>query len=212
MRPPWSWTDLELPLLIGTLVACLYSSSLLLCWWACAERSFLWHRGHHGASLRKLSLVPIGLSGSPPGLSKTSAGALFTDIKGAYYVIRQYVVGSVGPDDQFRSILARLNLGAGFAEEALRLINLHGSLLQQGATDPALVSFLRDLNEATSFVVDGTDQIAQTARGARPEEALALLGVLILFAKFTKVVRETINLSEFRVTLPFSSTGMLSAQ
>ena len=38
MQPPWSWTDLEPSLLIGTLAACL-SSSLLLCLWARAEGS-----------------------------------------------------------------------------------------------------------------------------------------------------------------------------
>ena len=59
------------------------------------------------------------------------------------------------------------------AEEALRFHNTQGSLLQEGSAATALVSLLRDLNESTWFVVDGSEQVVQTTRGARPSEAIA---------------------------------------
>ena len=77
-----------------------------------------------------------------------SAAALFTDIKGAYYaVIRQYVVGTVLPEDVLRVLLHKLDLAAEVVPEALAFINEQGSLLRQGNADPALITILRGLNE-----------------------------------------------------------------
>ena len=97
-----------------------------------------------------------------------SAGALFTDIRSVYYsIIRQYVVGFEGPDDQLRAIMARLSLSPEVTEQALLVIHKHGSLLQERCADPDIKSLLRDLNDATWFVIDGSEQVAQTLRGAR---------------------------------------------
>ena len=67
---------------------------------------------------------------------RKSVGALFTDIRSAYCsIIRQYIVGFEGPDDQFCAILPRLNLSAEVAEEALRFLHARGTLLQEGSAD-----------------------------------------------------------------------------
>ena len=113
-------------------------------------------------------------------LSRSTAALFFTDIKGAYYTnIRQYAVGRDIGDDLLRSILARLNLQPEVVAEAILFVNTHGSLLQQGEAGPVLAAYLKDLNEETWFVIDGSEQVVQTMRGARPSESIADLFFIV---------------------------------
>ena len=106
--------------------------------------------------------------------SKQSAGALFTFIRSAYYsIIRQYVVGFNDPDDQFKAIAARLDLQEDVISELLVFRHQHGSLLQAAGAQPDIVSFLRDMNVSTWVIIDGSEQVTQTWRGARPGESIA---------------------------------------
>ena len=113
--------------------------------------------------------------------AKTSAGALYSDIKSAYYsVLREYVVGFSGPEDQLRTCFARLGLSADVAAAAIHFVNTHGSLLQLGQADPALVEYMRCLNDDTWFVINGSEAVVRTSRGARAGEATADLIFIFL--------------------------------
>ncbi len=58
-------------------------------------------------------------------------------------------------------------------------------------------------------MVDGSDRVTQSSRGARPGETIAGLIFICLFAKITKEVRFILTRSGFHQPLPFSSTGYL---
>ena len=121
--------------------------------------------------------------------AKVSAGALYSDIKCAYYsVIRQYVVGYVGPEMQLRACLHRLGLSTEVSATAVEFVNNHCPLLQLGQADPALVEYMRSLNENTWFVIDGSESVVRTTRGARAGEATADMIFIFLFGRFTKEV------------------------
>ena len=65
--------------------------------------------------------------------AKTSASALFTGIRSAYYsIIRQYVTGFCGPDDVFWAIIERLALSTEIAVAALAIVHEFSSLLEVG--------------------------------------------------------------------------------
>ena len=144
--------------------------------------------------------------------AKVSAGALYSDIKSAYYlVIWQYVVGFPGPEMQLRACLHRLGLSPEVSAAAVEFVIIHGSLLQLGQADPALVEYMRSLNEDAWFVIDGSDSVARTTRGARAGEATADLFFIFLFGRVTKEVRTIINASPFGTELSLRSTGFLAS-
>lgn len=94
--------------------------------------------------------------------------------------------------------------------ELIVFLNTHGSLLAIGGAHPALVEFVRVLNEESWFVVDGPDVVTRSSRGARPGETIADLIFILLFSKTTKEVRSLIKASEFDLTLPYYCAGFLS--
>ena len=61
-------------------------------------------------------------------------------------------------------------------------------------------------------MIDGSELVAQTMRGAKRVMQLLTSWLFSCFAKITKEVRAIINLSEYSMTLPLSSAGILSAQ
>ena len=79
--------------------------------------------------------------------------------------------------------------------------------MQEGGADFGLISLLQDLNEA----IDGSEQVVQMLRGARPGEAIADL-LLFVCLTITKEARSILNRSEFRMSLPLSVSGLLPAQ
>ena len=85
-----------------------------------------------------------------------------------YGAIRQYVIGCDLPDDLLRCIVARLNLDAKVASEAINFVNTHVSLLQMGGATLRDWPISKSLMKKAWFVVDGSDQMVQTTRGARP--------------------------------------------
>ena len=70
---------------------------------------------------------------------------------------------------------------------------------------------MRSLNEDTWFVIDGSDSVVRTTRGARVGEATADVIFMFLFGRVTKEVRSVINASRFWTELPLSSTGFLAS-
>jgi hypothetical protein len=103
-----------------------------------------------------------------------SAGALFSDIRSAYYnVIRQLVFGTAESDDALLVIFHRLQLGPETCAEVLQFVHAKSSILAQGGASEELVDLLRALNEQTWFVVDGADVVTQSLKGARPGETIA---------------------------------------
>ena len=98
------------------------------------------------------------------------------------------------------------------AAAAINLVNTHGSLLQLGQADPALVEYMRCLNDDTWFVINGSEAVVRTSRGARAGEATADLIFIFLFGRVTKQVRTLINESPYWIEFPYSSTSILSAQ
>ena len=138
---------------------------------------------------------------------------MYSDIQSAYYsVIREYVVGFIGPEAQLRACLDRLGLSTEVAATAINFVNTHGSLLQLGQADPALVEYMRCLNDDTWFVINGSEEVVRTSRGARAGEATADLIFIFLFGRVTKQVRTLINESPYWIEFPYSSTGILSAR
>ena len=90
--------------------------------------------------------------------SSQSAGALFGDIKSAYYnVIRQVVVGSEEPEAVLFQFLDRLGLSLDVRRNIVAFIQQQGSLLATGNASPALRAFLQILNDETWFVVDRSE-------------------------------------------------------
>ena len=121
--------------------------------------------------------------------SGASVAASFTDIKSAYYsVIRQLAVGSEAQDDALRAVLARLPLSVEAQRGAVLFIQEQGSLLATGGASQSLVQFMRTLNEDTWFVVDGSNKVSHTLRGARPGETLADLVFIFLFLHIREAV------------------------
>ena len=97
----------------------------------------------------------------------------------------------------------RLGLSAEVSAAAVEFVNIHGSLLELVQADPALVEYMRSLNEDTWFVADGSDSVVRTMRGARAGETTADLFCIFLFGRVTKEVRAMINASPFWTELPF---------
>ena len=162
---------------------------------------------------RSLQPTALGHCFATTAEAKQSASALFTDIRSAYYsIIRPYVTGFHSNDDAFRAIADRLNLASDVIAAVLACIHDFGALLQVGGADPSLICLLQDIHESTWFVVDGSDQIVQTRRGARPSESVADIIFIFVFAKVTKEVRSLISQTPFRVPLPLATDGTLSAQ
>ena len=60
-------------------------------------------------------------------------------------------------------------------------------------------------------MVDGSDQVVQTRRGARPGESTTDLIFIVLLAKVTKEVRSLISRSQYRIPLPYATNDILSA-
>ena len=82
--------------------------------------------------------------------ARMSAGALFSDIKGAYYhAIRENVVGCSYPDALLERILFRLQMPAETAHATVNFVNSNFSLLAQGGAGPAVVGLLRDMKSGT---------------------------------------------------------------
>ena len=67
--------------------------------------------------------------------------------------------------------------------EVVPFENEQGSLMQLGGASPALINFVRELNEDTWFVVDGAEEATCSARGARPGETIADIVLIFLFSK-----------------------------
>ena len=57
--------------------------------------------------------------------------------------------------------------------EVIEFVNTQGSQLAVGSASSDLGAFLRVLNEETWFVVDGSDRVTQSNKGARPGETIA---------------------------------------
>ena len=103
-----------------------------------------------------------------------SAGALFCDIRSAYYnAIRQMVVGTNDADATLLAIFERLHLSPDTCREAIYFIHAQGYLVESGGASPELTSLLRAMNQETWFVVDGSDAVTQYCKGARPGETMA---------------------------------------
>ena len=141
-----------------------------------------------------------------------SAGALYSDVKGAYYgVIRQLVVGSDQPDDTLRAVLQGLSLPIEVAQAMVEFIRLHGSLLQVAGAPPALVRLLREMNEETWFVMKGSPIVTATAKGARPGEATADLIFIFCLPALRRKSGRPSGCLNFQTMLPLASEGYLSA-
>ena len=95
-----------------------------------------------------------------------------------------------------------LGLSAEVSAAAINFVNTHGSLLQLGQADPALVKYMRCLREDTWCVTNGSEAVVRTSRGARAGEATADLVFVFLFGRVTKEVRSLINESPFWTELP----------
>ena len=138
----------------------------------------------------------------------SSAGALFCDIRKAYYnVIRQMVVGTCDADGALLAIFERLQFSLDTCREAIDFIHAQGSLVASGGASPELTSLLQAMNQDTWFVVDGSEKVTQYCKGARPCETIADLIFIFLFAKVTKEVRAILRETEFHLTLPYNSSG-----
>ena len=141
-----------------------------------------------------------------------SAGALYSDVKGAYYgVIRQLVVGSDQPDDTLRAVLQGLSLPIEVAQAMVEFIRLHGSLLQVAGAPLALVRLLREMNEETWFVMEGSPIVTATAKGARPGEATADLIFIFCLPALRRKSGRPSGCLNFQTMLPLASEGYLSA-
>ena len=118
---------------------------------------------------------------SAAAVNRSSAGALFGDIRSAYdSAIRQVVVGSEEPDDVLLCVFERLGLAPDTCRAIIDFIHTQSSLLAIGGASPSLTAFLRVLNEETWFVVDGSEVVTQSCRGARPGETIADLIYFVL--------------------------------
>ena len=73
------------------------------------------------------------------------------------------------------------------------------------------MEYMRCLNEDTWFVINGSEAVARTTRGARAGEATADLVFIFLFGRVTKEVRSIINESPYWTERPYSTTGFLAA-
>ena len=104
----------------------------------------------------------------------SSASAILCDIRSAYYdVIRQMVVGTCDADGALLACFERLQLSSDTCREAIDFIHAQRSLVESGGASPELTSLLRAMNQDTWFVVDGSEKVTQSCKGARPGETIA---------------------------------------
>ena len=119
------------------------------------------------------------------------------------------VVGSEEPEEVLFQILRRLGLSLDVCTSTVDFIQRQGSLLATGNASPTLCSFLRALNEETWFVVDGSETVSRSHKGARPGETIADLIFTFLFGKVTEEVRAAIDESEYCVSLPYNAASFV---
>ena len=115
----------------------------------------------------------------------------FCDLAAAYYsVIRQYVVGTVLPEQRLLVLMDILGLNPAQRAELLAFLRAEGSLLKNAGMSPALQQLVRDMNEDTWFSLEGSSKITGMFGGCRPGEPIADLVFVFMFGKVLKEVRD----------------------
>ena len=107
-------------------------------------------------------------------------------------------------------ILQRMDLPADVAQGMVEFVHNQASLLQGTGAPLPLLQLLRGMNDETWMVIEGSETVTETVKGARPGEATADLIFIFLFARVTMEAREALRSSEFQMLLPYSSGGWLS--
>ena len=127
-------------------------------------------------------------------VSGLSVAAVFCDLAAAYYsVIRQYVVGTDLPEQRLLVLMDILGLDPAQRAELLAFLGAEGSLLKNAGMSAALQQLVRDMNEDTSFSLEGSSKITGMFGGCRPGEPIADLVFVFMFGK---VLKEVLDVDE----------------
>ena len=121
-----------------------------------------------------------------------SVGALFLDLKAAYYgVVREIVTGDITHDDTVTRVFARFGLSGEDLRHMMEIV-VNGGLMTEAAVHPMVVGAVRDIHFKTWFVSQYSDgrHLAATEAGSRPGESWADAIFAYLFSRILDTVAE----------------------
>ncbi len=167
--------------------------------------------GQRGVSTDFISHIPRLLF-KVAHAAKCSAGAIFLDIKGAFYsIIRHQILKSQAePSDELIAFLLKtLDIGPEYMDEFRTYVERHRPEVFDTAADDHLDALISDVYSETYVTHKGLGGIMRTDMGSRP--GLPLADVLFGF-----VMRHVLNNAlrrlralDIHVNLPMSSNGAL---